>query len=341
MNPYSLETSEVEIEKTKTEKTKGHRIICLLLLMLLLITAGFFLGRVILPDGYDYRTGFARCMMTILWLLWSVAAFGGMGALLVRISESEQLRNFEKAICKVLLVLAVFAAVILYAIWSFFYMILAYDGEMEVMDDHLLLMQTEEYEPTQYYNIAVGPFLRRNLTDSEKQVYGVDEAAGTSAVDTAETEAETEEAIVFTYSRSTEEAPSEEASAGQDIDANRITAEEYSHFQGEGTVEEFGTFDDFAQTLAYDFTGTWYDPELGEAFRITEDGAYVYIPYLDLYGEECYEWELIDRSADGLCPEIAIYYHGRYTGALVYYVAGARETYFWCNVQSQIFYRQE
>ena len=101
-----------------------------------------------------------------------------------------------------------------------------------------------------------------------------------------------------------------------------------------------GGFDDFNETMNQDFTGTWYDPEMGEAIRLTSQGAYVYIPYLDLYGDELYEWELIDRSAKGLCPELAIYFNGRDVGPLAYYVAGIRDNYFWCNAQSQIFYRQ-
>ena len=105
-------------------------------------------------------------------------------------------------------------------------------------------------------------------------------------------------------------------------------------------AEGFGSFDDFAQTMNQDFIGTWYDPEMGEAIRLTTEGAYVYIPFLDLYGDELYEWELIDRSDRGLCPEIAIYYGGREVGELAYYVAGIRDNYFWCNAQAQIFYRQ-
>lgn len=134
------------------------------------------------------------------------------------------------------------------------------------------------------------------------------------------------------------EAPEEEES-----EVPGITAEEYEAFQTdsqEETAEEFGSFDDFSDTMAQDFTGTWYDSRQGEAIRLTEEGAYVYIPLLNLYGDVLYEWELIDRSERGLCPELAIYISGRDSGPLAYYVAGVRENYFWCNIQSQIFYRQ-
>lgn len=120
-----------------------------------------------------------------------------------------------------------------------------------------------------------------------------------------------------------------------------ITEEEYDSFKAGDTPTEFGSFDAFEETLAYDFTGTWYDAELGEAFRITEDGAYVYIPFLDMYGDELYEWELVDRSDKGLCPELDIYFGGRDVPPLAYYVGGTGDTYFWCNLQEQIFYKQD
>ena len=120
----------------------------------------------------------------------------------------------------------------------------------------------------------------------------------------------------------------------------KITEQEYDTFTKTADAVDASGFDDFNQTMDQDFTGTWYDPEMKEAFRLTSQGAYVYIPYLDLYGDELYEWELIDRSAKGLCPELAIYINGRDSGPLAYYVAGYRDGYFWCNAQSQIFYKQ-
>lgn len=107
------------------------------------------------------------------------------------------------------------------------------------------------------------------------------------------------------------------------------------------TQGETGTFDDFGTTMEGDFTGIWYDPDMGEVIRITDEGAYVYIPFLEFYGDEPYEWELIDRSERGLCPELAIYYGGRDVGPLAYYVGGIREEYFWCVSQGQVFYKVE
>ena len=52
-------------------------------------------------------------------------------------------------------------------------------------------------------------------------------------------------------------------------------------------AEGFGSFDDFAQTMNQDFIGTWYDPEMGEAIRLTTEGAYVYIPFLTSMETSC------------------------------------------------------
>jgi hypothetical protein len=89
-----------------------------------------------------------------------------------------------------------------------------------------------------------------------------------------------------------------------------------------------------------DFAGTWYDPELGEAIRLTETEAFVYIPYLDLYGDTGYPWRLVDRSEEGKCPKLSIdcFDNG---ASLAYYVAGNTGEYFWCVSQGQLFYRQD
>lgn len=120
-----------------------------------------------------------------------------------------------------------------------------------------------------------------------------------------------------------------------------ITEEQYRAFKKTEEVQRQNVFDDFQETMHKNFLGTWYETETGEALRLTEEGAYVYIPYLDKYGDELYEWELIDRSEKGLCPELIIYYNGKENGGgLAYYIAGCADTYFWCNAQDYVFFRQ-
>ncbi len=99
------------------------------------------------------------------------------------------------------------------------------------------------------------------------------------------------------------------------------------------------SYDSFAATLAKDFTGTWYNPKEGTAIRLTEQGAYVYYPAMQLYGNVLYEWEILDRSALGKCPQLTIYCWGREQGAMAYYICGSTEDFFWCNMQEEIFYR--
>ena len=77
-----------------------------------------------------------------------------------------------------------------------------------------------------------------------------------------------------------------------------------------------------------------------ESIRLEKDGAYVYIPYLDYYGDRLCEWELLDHSDYGNCKQLNIYVAGRDVGPLVYYINGATEEYFWCKDQAEVFYKQ-
>ena len=133
-----------------------------------------------------------------------------------------------------------------------------------------------------------------------------------------------------------------ESSESDQSSAPVITQEEYESFgvTVQGAEKKAKGFRDFAETMHSDFIGTWYDPELGEAIRLTETEAFVYIPYLDLYGDTGYPWRLVDRSGEGKCPKLSIdcFENG---ASLAYYVAGNTGEYFWCVSQGQLFYRQD
>ena len=105
---------------------------------------------------------------------------------------------------------------------------------------------------------------------------------------------------------------------------------------------------DYSDILSDDsrFYGLWYDPNMDETLYITANGAEVYIPYLDEYGitddfGSAFQYELIDRTARGKCPELAIYINGPDKGPLAYYIGGITDNLFWTYDKSQIFYRQE
>lgn len=133
-----------------------------------------------------------------------------------------------------------------------------------------------------------------------------------------------------------------ESSESDPSSAPVITQEEYESFgvTVQGAEKKAKGFRDFGETMHSDFIGTWYDPELGEAIRLTETEAFVYIPYLDLYGDTGYPWRLVDRSEEGKCPKLSIdcFDNG---ASLAYYVAGNTGEYFWCVSQGQLFYRQD
>lgn len=120
-----------------------------------------------------------------------------------------------------------------------------------------------------------------------------------------------------------------------------ITKEEYDTFKKtcNDTINT-NKMQDIKELMKKDYTGTWYDPENGEAIRLSSEGAYVYIPYLDCYGDTLYQWELVDRSAQGACPMLQIYLWGPDTPGLAYYVAGYNEKYFYGKLQGYIFYKQ-
>lgn len=120
-----------------------------------------------------------------------------------------------------------------------------------------------------------------------------------------------------------------------------ITKEEYDTFKKtcNDTIDT-NKMQNIKELMKKDYTGTWYDPENGEAIRLSSEGAYVYIPYLDCYGDTLYQWELVDRSAQGACPMLQIYLWGPDTPGLAYYVAGYNEKYFYGKLQGYIFYKQ-
>ena len=129
------------------------------------------------------------------------------------------------------------------------------------------------------------------------------------------------------------------------VKSGPITDSEYASFQitaDASSVEGFDVFDDYAETMEKNFIGTWYCPSWGMAFRIQEDGAYIYTLESENIGfcnQEPYVWELTDRSQQGLCPRLSFYYDDSKAGDMfTCYVAGCTDDYFWCNLQEMVWY---
>ena len=76
------------------------------------------------------------------------------------------------------------------------------------------------------------------------------------------------------------------------------------------------------------------------SIRQANGAIYVYIPYLDMYGDTLYQWKLVDRSAQGACPMLEIFCWGTDTPGLAYYVAGYNGNYFYGKLQGYVFYKQ-
>lgn len=113
-------------------------------------------------------------------------------------------------------------------------------------------------------------------------------------------------------------------------------------------VEGSYTVGDWSKITKEALQGTWYYHPSGEGdstqydviLQFDGDDAIVYYPSVDFYGDTRYEWDIIDRSERGLCPELAIYWNGRDWGPLAWYILGLSDAgdYFWCN--GEVFYKQ-
>lgn len=142
---------------------------------------------------------------------------------------------------------------------------------------------------------------------------------------------------------------SNEVTAGYYLEYARIDEmdisfwDNYTPTADVSAIRSFTVWGDTEQIIRENLYGTWYDPDMGEAIMLSEDGARVYIPYLNQYGTNVYNWEIEYRQDKGLCPAVYIYSNGEENGLLAYYIGGVNteEGYFWCNGQQQIFYKME
>ncbi|MCM1123261.1 MAG: hypothetical protein NC416_11825 [Eubacterium sp.] len=113
-------------------------------------------------------------------------------------------------------------------------------------------------------------------------------------------------------------------------------------------VENDYVLGDWSKITKEALQGTWYhhpkdagdNKEYDVILRLDGDDAIVYYPSVTFYGETRYEWDVVDRSDRGLCPELAIYWRGTHDGELAWYILGISDArdYFWCN--GEVFYKQ-
>lgn len=195
--------------------------------------------------------------------------------------------------------------------------------------------EDKPHESTKEFEKAVDAQDTVNADDSEDtKSETVIENKSDASSDSSETNAKSESDVSYGNFEINTESESSDS-------FGPITKEEYDTFKKtcNDTINT-NKMQDIKALMTKDYTGTWYDPENGEAIRLSSEGAYVYIPYLDCYGDTLYQWELVDRSAQGACPMLQIYLWGPDTPGLAYYVAGYNEKYFYGKLQGYIFYKQ-
>lgn len=148
--------------------------VLLIITAILVLYAGLFYGiGGLLPDGYHYRSWFqtvsimlisAGCI--ILSLYWIIKLILFKDDISTKSNGAKVFQN----ICLVVIWLCLVAALIIYQILAFIGM----DGETSVNSDRLIYISSGNgYVSDHYYNVKVGPFLRRNLTTKEYIEYGL------------------------------------------------------------------------------------------------------------------------------------------------------------------------
>lgn len=148
--------------------------VLLIITAILVLYAGFFYGvGGLLPEGYHYRSWFqmssiiltsAGCIiLSLYWIIKLILFKDDISA------KSNGVKVFQN-ICLVVIWLCLVAALIIYQILAFIGM----DEELAEYSDGLIYMSSGNgYVSEDYYNVKVGPFLRRNLTTKEYIEYGL------------------------------------------------------------------------------------------------------------------------------------------------------------------------
>ena len=148
--------------------------VLLIITAVLVLYAGFFYGiGGLLPEGYHYRSWFqmssiifiyAGCIiLSLYWIIKLILFKDDISA------KSNGVKVFQN-ICLVVIWLCLVAALIIYQILAFIGM----DEELAEYSDGLIYMNSGNgYVSEDYYNVKVGPFLRRNLTTKEYIEYGL------------------------------------------------------------------------------------------------------------------------------------------------------------------------
>lgn len=250
---------------------------------ILVLYAGIFYGvGGLLSRGYHYRYWFelssvlityAGCMVLSLywiirWILFSDSVS----------KKSEGVRLFRKVIL-IVMWLCLMAAMVINLIISFIGM----DTEKKVYANGLICMSTSDgYSTDEYYNIKVGPFLRRNLTFKETIKFGLindDDSTGDSGNDAGDSGANDSENSTEnnsqSYNDASENTENENAgneNAGESLDTESKAVYDYMAAAGILSAGDAGIIRNGSTAK-----GTFYSVfETGEADGNTYENRLVY-----------------------------------------------------------------
>ena len=149
--------------------------VLLIITAVLVLYAGFFYGIIgLLPEGYHYRSWYqmssimltsAGCIiLSLLWIIKLILFKDNIS------TKSNGVKIFQNS-CLVVMWFCLMAALVIYQIMAFIGM----DEELAEYPGGLIYMSSGNgYVSENYYNLKVGPFLRKNLTTKEYIEYGLE-----------------------------------------------------------------------------------------------------------------------------------------------------------------------
>lgn len=149
--------------------------VLLIITAVLVLYAGFFYGIIgLLPEGYHYRSWYqmssimltsAGCIiLSLLWIIKLILFKDNIS------TKSNGVKIFQNS-CLVVMWFCLMAALVIYQIMAFIGM----DEELAEYPGGLIYMSSGNgYVSEDYYNLKVGPFLRKNLTTKEYIEYGLE-----------------------------------------------------------------------------------------------------------------------------------------------------------------------
>lgn len=343
-----MEDEEKDIDTYYTgikRKIVFAALICFIILTL--TTVIFCVAPYFFPEGISYRYGFDSRVTGILLFLWIVVEII-IDAILVNKVKS----RFEKSVLVRWtlnsLIIAATVFLMLHEVVIWFGHGLEQPYEVKELDNGNLYMLSSDFlDPYHYYSKAINGILQKELSREDQKIL----AAKYFELDIDEEgimgikKPTLQFANASTVHNSGNEDSSDELDESlQKYDENKITQEQMDSYKKTCDASDaygFNKFDDFDEIIQKDITGTWYAPDNDIAIRLFEDKtAYLYFPIIDYYGDVAYKWEYVDRSSRGLCPALIIDTYGYEGNGVMFYIAGIRDDYFWCNEQGQIFYKQ-